>query len=71
MRFLSSILTVLLLFPLTLSAQRNTGYLELKGRQVTLRQDLSRGGAICYLGRGRAERNYVNISDEGRYSFFN
>ena len=67
MRFLSSILTVLLLFPLTLSAQRNTGYLELKGRQVTLRQDLSRGGAICYLGRGRAERNYVNISDEGRY----
>ncbi len=41
--------------------------LELRNRHITLRQDLTRGGAISFLGRGTKTRNYVNTHDEGRY----
>lgn len=34
---------------------------------LTVRQDLSRGGAICYISKADADRNLVNIADEGRY----
>lgn len=42
-------------------------YLEIKNRHITLRQDLTRGGAICFVGRNGLNRNYVNVFDEGRY----
>ena len=62
------VLTFLLLFvSLGAWSQGDGDYLELRGRRLTLCQDLTRGGAICFIGRGRSERNYVNISDEGRY----
>ena len=62
------VLTFLFLFvSLGAWSQGDGDYLELRGRRLTLRQDLTRGGAICFIGRGRSERNYVNISDEGRY----
>ena len=48
-------------------AARRGGGLELRSKHITLRQDLTRGGAICFIGRGRQDRNYVNIYDEGRY----
>lgn len=41
--------------------------LQLKSRRITLRQDLTRGGAICFIGRDGRSRNYINIFDEGRY----
>ena len=42
-------------------------YLELKNRDICLRQDLTRGGAICYISKRGTDRNIVNINDEGRY----
>ena len=64
-----SYIFISLVFLNTLSAygEQKTGYLEIKNHRITVRQDLTRGGAICFVGRGRDERNYVNISDEGRY----
>ena len=34
---------------------------------LTLKLDLTRGGAICWLSLSGSERNVVNIADEGRY----
>ncbi len=34
---------------------------------LTLKLDLTRGGAICYLSLAGSDRNIVNIHDEGRY----
>ncbi len=34
---------------------------------IHLMQDLSRGGAICFISKATDLRNLVNISDEGRY----
>ena len=34
---------------------------------LTLKLDLTRGGAICYLSLSGSNRSIVNISDEGRY----
>lgn len=34
---------------------------------LTLKLDLTRGGAICYLSLAGSDRNIVNINDEGRY----
>ncbi|MDB4584847.1 hypothetical protein N9164_16985 [Draconibacterium sp.] len=34
---------------------------------LTLKLDLSRGGAICWLSLSGTKRNVVNIADEGRY----
>ena len=42
-------------------------YLEVKNSNLRLRQDLTRGGAICYLSLSDRDRNIVNINDEGRY----
>ena len=62
-----SLLFLFLFVSLGAWSQDVKDYLELKGRHLTLRQDLTRGGAICFIGKGRSERNYVNIFDEGRY----
>ncbi|MCY1723176.1 hypothetical protein OU798_22700 [Prolixibacteraceae bacterium Z1-6] len=35
--------------------------------RLTLKLDLTRGGAICWLSYSGSERNLVNIADEGRY----
>jgi hypothetical protein len=35
--------------------------------QLTLKLDLTRGGAICWLSLSDTKRNIVNIADEGRY----
>lgn len=70
MRTLLIIILLLIVFCTdSVSAQsaRIGNCLEIKNRQITLRQDLTRGGAICFIGRGRKARNYVNIHDEGRY----
>ena len=34
---------------------------------LTLKLDLTRGGAISYLSLSGSERSLVNIADEGRY----
>lgn len=41
--------------------------IELSNRKIRLRQDLTRGGAICYISESDTDRNIVNIYDEGRY----
>lgn len=41
--------------------------IELSNRKIRLRQDLTRGGAIYYISKADADRNIVNIYDEGRY----
>lgn len=48
-------------------AVKQASMLQIKNRHITLRQDLTRGGAICFVGRKGEPRNYVNVSDEGRY----
>lgn len=47
--------------------QKQSDFLELKNGSLTLRQDLTRGGAIAYISLHGQDRNLVNISDEGRY----
>ena len=47
--------------------QTSKEFLEIKGGKLTVRQDLTRGGAIAYISRKGTDRNLVNISDEGRY----
>lgn len=70
---MSALLNIMLLliafctYPVSALSRREGTHLEIKNRQITLRQDLTRGGAICFIGRGRKARNYVNIHDEGRY----
>ena len=51
----------------TVQAARGGDFLELRNRSLIVRQDLTRGGAICFVGRRGEGRNYVNIFDEGRY----
>ncbi len=41
--------------------------LAIEGPELTVRQDLSRGGAICYIAKADSGENIVNIADEGRY----
>lgn len=41
--------------------------LEIKNKEIHLKQDLIRGGAICYISKADSDRNIVNIYDEGRY----
>jgi len=47
--------------------QTDKNFLELKNGSLTLRQDLTRGGAIAYISWKGEDRNLVNIWDEGRY----
>ncbi len=39
----------------------------INGNVLTLKQDLTRGGAICYIANNAGGENIVNIADEGRY----
>ncbi len=39
----------------------------LKNGKIHLKQDLTRGGAICFISKANDPRNIVNVSDEGRY----
>lgn len=50
-----------------LTSCKSSDTLQIKNRNITLRQDLTRGGAICFIGRGGQGRNYINVHDEGRY----
>jgi hypothetical protein len=40
---------------------------EIDNGILTLKLDLTRGGAICWISLSGSERNIVNIADEGRY----
>lgn len=40
--------------------------LTISNGHLTLKQDLRRGGSICYLSKSGSDRNLVNIYDEGR-----
>lgn len=51
----------------TKSKESADNILELSNRKICLRQDLTRGGAICYISPSDTDRNIVNIYDEGRY----
>ena len=42
------------------------GEIVLDNGQICLKQDLGRGGSICYLSRSGEDRNIVNVYDEGR-----
>lgn len=58
---------VMLLVAGVSTAQQSDNFIEIGNGHIRLRQDLTRGGAICYLSLAGAERNLVNICDEGRY----
>ena len=64
---LSSLILVLMTCPLMLLSKQKNDCLEIKNKFLTIRQDLTRGGAICFVSRKGQDRNYVNIFDEGRY----
>ena len=55
------------LFAISTAVEAKENYLELKNGKLCLRQDLTRGGAICYISKAGADRNIVNIHDLGRY----
>ncbi|MDR1504933.1 MAG: hypothetical protein LBT43_20985 [Prevotella sp.] len=38
-----------------------------QNEELTLKQDLARGGAICFISATGRDVNLVNVSDEGRY----
>ena len=59
--------TLSLLLALTTFAQEQPNEIEISSRALRLKQDLTRGGAICYISKSSDERNLVNICDEGRY----
>ncbi|HAE24674.1 MAG TPA: hypothetical protein DCG33_04975 [Prevotellaceae bacterium] len=65
MKVVSVLLLALFTISTLLEAKEN--YLELKNGKICLRQDLTRGGAICYISKTGADRNIVNIHDLGRY----
>ena len=48
-------------------AQSVPSFLTIRNRHMTVRQDLSRGGAISHIFRHGEEGSLVNIYDEGRY----
>ena len=52
---------------LLLTSCKSSDTLQIKDKHITLRQDLTLGGAICFIGRDGKKRNYINVHDEGRY----
>lgn len=50
-----------------LSAENQKTDPVLDNGKLTLKLDLTRGGAICWLSKSGSGRNMVNIADEGRY----
>lgn len=59
--------TLSLLLTIAAFAQEQPNEIEIRSRALRLKQDLKRGGAICYISKSDDERNLVNIYDEGRY----
>lgn len=55
---------LLFIFPAMMSGQDEV---SITNGRITVRQDLSRGGAISFISGGGSNRNLVNIYDEGRY----
>ncbi|MCM1021279.1 MAG: hypothetical protein NC343_03695 [Muribaculum sp.] len=45
----------------------NRPNVAIEGSQLTVKQDLTRGGAISYISKKGSTENIVNIADEGRY----
>ena len=56
-----------LLGKLACAAAAEPNELSLDNGVLTLKLDLTRGGAISYISRSGSSRNVVNIADEGRY----
>ncbi len=48
-------------------SQLRTDTLTIDNGKICLKQDLGRGGSICYLSVSREDKNVVNVFDEGRY----
>lgn len=59
--------TLSLLLATTAFAQQSPKEIEIGNNSIRLKQDLTRGGAICYISESKEDRNLVNICDEGRY----
>ena len=51
----------------TNASQLKTEEFGLTNGKIHIMQDLTRGGAICFISKANDPRNIVNISDEGRY----
>ena len=58
---------LLLMAANTAGAQETPEFLTIRNRQMTVCQDLTRGGAISHIYRRSDECSLVNIHDEGRY----
>ena len=59
--------TLSLLLATTAFTQQSPKEIEIGSNSIRLKQDLTRGGAICYISLSNEDRNLVNICDEGRY----
>ncbi|MBQ2018528.1 MAG: hypothetical protein II209_03620 [Alistipes sp.] len=59
--------TLSLLLTTAAFAQQSPKEIEIGSNSIRLKQDLTRGGAICYISLSNEDRNLVNICDEGRY----
>ena len=59
--------TLSLLLATAAFAQQSPKEIEIGSNSIRLKQDLTRGGAICYISLSNEDRNLVNICDEGRY----
>ena len=59
--------TLSLLLATAAFAQQSPKEIEIGSNSIRLKQDLTRGGAICYISLSYEDRNLVNICDEGRY----
>ena len=46
---------------------KNDKFLEMKNDSLSIKLDLTRGGAIAFISKSEEKRNLVNIHDEGRY----
>ena len=59
--------TLSLLLSTAAFAQQSPKEIVIGSNSIRLKQDLTRGGAICYISQSNEDRNLVNICDEGRY----
>jgi hypothetical protein len=59
--------TALILIILAGQAFSQPAEIILSNTLVTVKMDITRGGAISYISKAGSERNIVNIYDEGRY----
>lgn len=53
--------------PTPTPATPRTDTVTLDNGHIRLKQDMGRGGSICYMSDSKEDRNLVNVYDEGRY----